>query len=173
MAHFIIASIKRRELVKQLQNMSYRDQLSQFGNRFAMDEYVVRMCPDESIGVVYCDITGLKRVNDTKGHAEGDRLILNACDCLKEVFDGYGLFRIGGDELLALCPGIAEDALDQKVAKLRRIMPEYEVVMAVGAVWRPDSKAGIDRLLSEADRLMYADKAAYYSTSQDLDRRKI
>lgn len=173
MAHFIIASIKRRELVKQLQNMSYRDQLSQFGNRFAMDEYVARMCPDESIGVVYCDITGLKRVNDTKGHAEGDRLILNACDCLKEVFDGYGLFRIGGDELLALCPGIAEDALDQKVAKLRRIMPEYEVVMAVGAVWRPDSKAGIDRLLSEADRLMYADKAAYYSTSQDLDRRKI
>ena len=173
MAHFIIASIKRRELVKQLRNMSYRDQLTQLGNRFAMDEYVARMCPDESIGVVYCDITGLKRVNDTKGHAEGDRLILNACDCLKEVFDGYGLFRIGGDELLALCPGIAEDALDQKVAKLRRIMPEYEVVMAVGAVWRPDSKAGIDRLLSEADRLMYADKAAYYSTSQDLDRRKI
>ena len=173
MAHFIIASIKRRELVKQLRNMSYRDQLSQFGNRFAMDEYVVRVCPDESIGVVYCDITGLKRVNDSKGHAAGDRLILNACDCLKQVFDGYGLFRIGGDELLALCPGITEDALDKKVAELRQIMPEYEVVMAVGAVWRPDSKAGIDRLLSEADRLMYADKAAYYSTSQDLDRRKI
>ena len=172
MAHFIIASIKRRELVKQLQNMSYRDQLSQFGNRFAMDEYVARVCPDESIGVVYCDITGLKRVNDSKGHAAGDRLILNACDCLKQVFDGYGLFRIGGDELLALCPGIAEDALDQKVAKLRQIMPEYEVVMAVGAVWRPDSKAGIDRLLSEADRLMYDDKAAYYSASRDLDRRK-
>ena len=172
MAHFIIASIKRRELVKQLRNMSYRDQLSQFGNRFAMDEYVARVCPDESIGVVYCDITGLKRVNDSKGHAAGDRLILNACDCLKQVFTGYGLFRIGGDELLALCPGIAEDALDQKVAKLRQIMPEYEVVMAVGAVWRPDSKAGIDRLLSEADRLMYDDKAAYYSASRDLDRRK-
>ena len=171
MAHFIIASIQRREPVKQLRNMSYRDQLSQFGNRFAMDEYVARVCPDESIGVVYCDITGLKRVNDSKGHAAGDRLILNACDCLKQVFDGYGLFRIGGDELLALCPGSAEDALDQKVAKLRQIMPEYEVVMAVGAVWRPDSKAGIDRLLSEADRLMYDDKAAYYSASRDLDRR--
>ena len=121
---------------------------------------------------MYCDITGLKRVNDSQGHAAGDRLILNACDCLKEVFDGYGLFRIGGDELLALCSGIAEDALDKKVAELRQIMPEYEVVMAVGAVWRPDSKAGIDRLLSEADRLMYDDKAAYYSTSSDLDRRK-
>ena len=153
--------------------MSYRDQLTQLGNRFAMDEYVARVSPDESIGVVYCDITGLKRVNDSQGHAAGDRLILNACDCLKEVFDGCGLFRIGGDELLALCPGITEDALDKKVAELRQIMPEYEVVMAVGAVWRPDSKVGIDRLLSEADRLMYADKAAYYQSPGAIDRRKV
>ena len=51
-------------------------------------------------------------------------------------------------------------------------MPEYEVVMAVGAVWRPESRIGIDQLLSEADRLMYDDKAAYYSSSSNLDRRK-
>ena len=81
------------------------------------------------------------------------------------------MFRIGGDELLALCPGITEDALTKKVDALKRVMPEYEVVMAVGAVWRPDSKAGIDQLLSEADRRMYDDKAAYYSASRDLDRR--
>ena len=173
MAHFIIASIKRRELVKQLRNMSYRDQLTQLGNRFAMVEYVSGLCLDESIGVVYCDITGLKRVNDSQGHEAGDRLILHACDCLRQVFDGYGLFRIGGDELLALCPGIAENVLNEKVDELRQVMPAYEVVMAVGAIWRRDSKAGIDQLLSEADRLMYDDKAAYYSASRELDRRKL
>ena len=151
--------------------MSYRDQLTQLGNRFAMVDYVSGVCPDESIGVVYCDITGLKRVNDTQGHEAGDRLILRACDSLKQVFGACGLFRIGGDELLALCPGITEDALTKKVDALKRVMPEYEVVMAVGAVWRPDSKAGIDQLLSEADRRMYDDKAAYYSASRDLDRR--
>ena len=152
--------------------MSYRDQLTQLGNRFAMDEFVAGVCQDESIGVVYCDITGLKRVNDSQGPAAGDRLILRACDSLEQVFGARGLFRIGGDELLALCPGISEDALNKKVAELRQIMPEYEVVMAVGTVWRPDSKVGIDRLLSEADRRMYDDKAAYYSASRDLDRRK-
>lgn len=172
MAHFIIASIKRRELVKQLRNMSYNDRLTQFGNRFAMDEYVAGVCPDESIGVVYCDITGLKRVNDSQGHEAGDRLILNACDCLQQVFDKYGLFRIGGDELLVLCPGIAEDVLDKKVAELKQIMPQHEVVMAVGALWQDNCNVGIDRLLSEADRLMYADKAAYYSTSREPDWRK-
>ena len=89
------------------------------------------------------------------------------------MFDGYGLFRIGGDELLALCPGIAENVLNEKVDELRQVMPAYEVVMAVGAIWRRDSKAGIDQLLSEADRLMYDDKAAYYSASRELDRRKL
>lgn len=164
LAHFIVSSIRRRELLGQLTNMSYRDRLTQLGNRFAMDEYASRMCADESIGVVYCDITGLKRVNDSEGHGEGDRLILRACDCLREVFDGYGLFRTGGDELLALCPGITKDDLNEKVELLKGVMPEHAVIMAVGAVWRADSRDGIDRLLSEADSLMYEDKAAYYKS---------
>ena len=91
-------------------------------------------------------------------------MILRARDSLKQVFEGYGLFRIGGDELLALCPGIMEQELEEKVRALRLTMKEHEVVMAVGAVWRADCHDGIDRLLSEADRLMYADKAAYYAT---------
>ncbi|MCI7131059.1 MAG: diguanylate cyclase [Lachnospiraceae bacterium] len=162
LAHFIVSSIRRRELLKQLQNMSFRDRLTQLGNRFAMDEYVRGVCRDESIGVVYCDITGLKRINDSQGHEAGDRLILHACDCLREVFGRYGLFRTGGDELLALCPGIAKDALNEKVELLKAVMPEHGVIMAVGAVWCADSRDGIDRLLSQADRLMYEDKAAYY-----------
>ena len=162
MAHFIVSSIRRRELLKQLQNMSFRDRLTQLGNRFAMDEYVDRVCADESIGVVYGDITGLKRINDSQGHEAGDRLILRACDCLREVFGGYGLFRTGGDELLALCPGITQETLNEKVQELKSCMPKHDVVMAVGAVWRADSRDGVDWLLSEADRLMYEEKAAYY-----------
>ena len=172
MAHFIIASLRRRELVKQLTSMSYRDRLTQLGNRFAMDEYVKRVCPEDSIGVVYCDITGLKRINDSQGHEAGDRLILRACECLREVFRGNGLFRIGGDELLALCPGITEKKLEDEVRALKQNMPKYDVVMAVGAVWRTDSKVGIDQLLTEADRLMYADKAEFYRASGAPDRRK-
>ncbi|MCI5935684.1 MAG: diguanylate cyclase [Lachnospiraceae bacterium] len=101
---------------------------------------------------------------DSQGHEAGDRLIRRACDCLKQVFGGYGLFRIGGDELLALCPGITEKELNGKVDVLKQSMPKHEVLMAVGTVWCADSKNGIDRLLSEADRLMYEDKAAYYAS---------
>lgn len=174
MAHFIISSLKRRELVNELKKMSYSDRLTQFGNRFAMDEYIANMSTCESIGIVYCDITGLKRVNDTQGHGAGDKLILRACECLKSVFGEYGLFRIGGDELLALCSQIREEELGEKVEALKRNMSKNSVTMAVGAVWQKEgTEEGMefDRLLSEAEKLMYEDKAAYYD-KVGMDRRK-
>ncbi len=172
MAHFIISSIKRRELVRELEWMSYYDRLTQFGNRFAMDAYVENMKADESVGVVYCDITGLKHVNDTEGHEEGDRLIQRACTCLKCVFSEYGLFRVGGDELVAICPAITEDVLQKSMCVLKEKMQCEAVTMAVGSVWKSDYSSEIYKIMSEAEKLMYEDKARYYE-SVGLDRRMI
>ena len=169
--HFISSCLKRRKLVKQLEEMSYHDPLTKLGNRFAMDKYMLARDSDSSLGVVYCDITGLKKVNDTEGHMAGDNLILRACDSLKEVFAGYGLFRIGGDELLALCPGIEHEKLTQGVAGLKQASLDHSVVLAVGAVWDEKKDGGIDNLLVEAERLMYEDKAEYYKKN-GIDRRK-
>lgn len=169
--HFIISCLKRRSLLQELKDMSYCDQLTHMGNRFAMDEYIAKMQHNESIGMVYCDITGLKKVNDTEGHQAGDRLILRACASLKRVFGDYGLFRIGGDELLALCSGIEEETLKERVEALKKDMSENSVTMAVGAVWQKEAGVDMDKLLTESEQLMYEDKAAYYKAS-GVDRRR-
>lgn len=169
--HFIVSCLKRRDLLLQLQEMSYHDQLTKLGNRFAMDKYLSECTQESSLGVVYCDITGLKRVNDTEGHIAGDRLILRACDSLREVFGDYGLFRVGGDELLALCPHIDRDELTQKATELKQIALSHSVIMAVGAVWQGTADGDIDKILTEAEKLMYADKSLYYR-SAGIDRRK-
>ncbi len=171
MGYFISSSIKRRNLVKMLQQMSYSDQLTKFGNRYAMDEQIENISDKESVGVVFCDVTGLKRVNDTEGHKAGDKLLLRACESLKRVFAGYEMFRIGGDEFLALCPGIEEEELEKRVKALKKDMQETCVTMAVGAVWQKEGKKNIDRLLSESEKLMYKDKLAYYKTA-GVDRRR-
>lgn len=171
MGHFIVSSLKNRDLVKQLQYMSYCDQLTKIGNRYAMNQYIDCMQYGESIGVVYCDITGLKRVNDTEGHEAGDRLILRACASLKKAFSDYNLFRIGGDELLALCSPIEESVLMEKIGLLKKDLRENSVVMAVGHIWRQSYELNIDRLLADAEKLMYEDKAEYYRNS-GLDRRR-
>lgn len=171
MGHFIVSSLKRRNLVRKLQVMSFSDQLTNLGNRYAMQHYIKEKLKEcETIGVVYCDITGLKRTNDNEGHESGDRYILRACDSLSKAFEGYGLFRIGGDELLALCPQIEESDFMGRLELLKKYLKDNSVVMAIGAI-RKEFCSNTDEIINEAESLMYEDKAAYYRFS-GVDRRK-
>jgi diguanylate cyclase (GGDEF)-like protein len=168
--HFICLLLKRAALFKKLIHLSYYDQLTGAGNRHAMEEYTEALDPERSLGVVYCDVTGLKRVNDTAGHKEGDALLVRACDCLRDIFcePDEVLFRVGGDEFLVLCQGITEDKLLDKVSRLKMLTREKSVLLATGAVWRANANENIDRLLTEADSYMYEDKREYYA---EHDRR--
>lgn len=82
---------------------------------------------------------------------------------LKRSFDDYALFRVGGDEFLALCSGIREEELIQRTEKLRKDMKISDAAMALGCVWRPDSKEDMDYLIKQADQRMYEEKRALYA----------
>lgn len=151
--------------------LSYTDALTKFGNRFALTEYVKQMDIAQSVAVVYCDITGLKKVNDTQGHAAGDTLIINSCECLRGVFDGYGLFRIGGDELLVICPNITRADTDNRLDQLRNTMKDYSVNLAIGMVWKGVIGDNLEKTIIEAEKRMYEDKEEYYKKS-GIERRK-
>ena len=172
MGHFIVSSLKQRNLVRELEVMSYSDPLTTLGNRYAMERYIQQADHKKPIGVVYCDITGLKRVNDSEGHSAGDRLIRRCCGCLKRVFAGNGLFRIGGDEMVVLCSGISEAELYRKVEELKADLEACHATMAVGAAVSTLEEVGEDYLLIEPERRMYQDKAEYYRDT-GLDRRKL
>lgn len=171
MGHFIISTLRRRDSIKHLREMSCSDQLTKIGNRYAMNEFISNMRQEENIGVIYCDITGLKRVNDSEGHEAGDRLICTCCDCIKKAVGDYRLFRIGGDEFLALCVQIDEQELNKRVEILRRESAEKSVVIATGAVWSRNGTSDVHKIISDAEKLMYEDKSAYYKKS-GIDRRK-
>lgn len=171
MGHFIISTIRRRNLFKELREMSYCDQLTGIGNRHAMQHYISQIQKNKSIGVVYGDITGLKRVNDEQGHEAGDRLIACASESMHRVFGDYGVFRIGGDEFLALCSGIEQTELEKRVERLHADMEENSVKIAIGVVWNPEGTAGMDALLTESEQRMYEDKSAYYKAT-GINRRR-
>jgi diguanylate cyclase (GGDEF)-like protein len=166
MGHFIVALLRRRDLFKRLETLSFYDALTGFRNRHAMEECISTICPGESIGLVYCDVMGLKKVNDTEGHHAGDALLVRATECIKKSFSEHFCFRIGGDEFLVLCEDIAEDELMAKVDKLKLDMKENNAVMAIGFVWRPDSRENVYKLLTKADELMYENKRYYYSCTE-------
>ena len=170
MGSFLKSCIRRRNLIRRLEDLSYKDALTQLGNRFAMDKYVRQITPEQSVGVVYCDVTGLKGVNDTMGHKAGDDLILRASACLEQVFGDYGVFRIGGDELVVLCAQIDQDTLAERMRQFEYLEAENDVNIAVGVTWQDRADTQLEELLQEAEKRMYEDKAEYYKKT-GIERR--
>ena len=65
--------LRRRDLVKKLENLSYYDQLTGAKNRHALNKQLASLTKGQSLGVLYSDVMGLKQINDTFGHQAGDK----------------------------------------------------------------------------------------------------
>ena len=119
--------------------------------------------------VIYCDMDGLKKINDVYGHEAGDRAILAESIILRSNFRSNDIIaRIGGDEFAILSPGLTKDALKhirEQIEADCRIWSEgneagFSISISMGCVQYPSKKMGykITPLLSEADSLMYMEK---------------
>jgi diguanylate cyclase (GGDEF)-like protein len=122
-----------------------------------------------STALVFVDLDGFKRVNDTLGHSEGDRLLRLAVERMRLALRSQDLIgRYGGDEFVAICPDLASpvDAmavadrivsiLGQPVAGADRIQLRASVGVAIS-----DSRVmTAEQLLAAADRAMYESKRA-------------
>ena len=64
--------------------------------------------------------------------------------------------------MLAICTQIDEPALWHGIEQIRKDLKSKSIHMAIGGQWKPNSLGGIDRLIAEAEKKMYKDKAAYY-----------
>ena len=155
--YFTASLLRRRDLLARLNELSYHDQLTGAYNRHALAEYYGKL-DMKSVGVIYCDITGLKRVNDDLGHEEGDRMICACYETLREAVGSGMIYRTGGDEFVALCPDCTEEAFPDILFRLRRKDRLSEYHMAVGHAWSAAQPLDLEALIAQADKLMYQDK---------------
>ena len=161
-AHFIVSLLEKRRLMKSLEKMSFRDPLTETKNRHALSADMDSFDQYREVGILYCDVLGLKKINDTLGHLEGDKLIIRAAKCLQKVFRKNEVYRIGGDEFMVMSMNIKEDVFLEKIKTLRKLMVEYESNMSLGFVWKKDT-LDVAAMMAEADDLMYEEKRAYYA----------
>ena len=163
---FILSSeIYNSLLVEKLKVLSAYDMLTEVMNRNEMNNLIDRICIDkwtDSAGVIFMDLNGLKKVNDLEGHLAGDKLLKEAANLLKDVFDVGNIYRAGGDEFTIILQGITEDELGQKVEKIRELSEKHKSVsFAIGSCYVEDKK-DIKTALRLADERMYDDKRLYY-----------
>lgn len=158
MSHFILCMFHRRDLLDRLERMSYYDQLTGALNRHGLARTVQQLQPDVSVGLIYCDVMGLKHINDTRGHEEGDALLCRAFGFLTVQGQGRPVYRLGGDEFMVLCEDVDRVTFDEIVRRINDQSGPNGVAMAVGYVWKERLGDDFQSLLSKADQKMYLDK---------------
>lgn len=117
---------------------------------------------ETSLGVIFADVSGLKKINDNYGHEAGNDLLTRVTGTLIQVFDKKQVFRVGGDEFIILDDGIKEASFLEKVREIRMLMASRSINLAVGVVWVPQFSMDFSVLKEKADRRMYEEKRAFY-----------
>lgn len=174
------AAVDRLERHEDLQRLALTDPMTGLANRRAVDDLLERWASDPTLAqtmtVVLCDVNGLKRVNDTFGHASGDQLI---CETANVIAACSGLLphalaaRIGGDEFLIASPGAGRESIARVIDELvasAALLPLGEGLAcgaAIGAeITRedPSPAARVRALLRIADAEQYRHKMASRAT---------
>ena len=158
---------ERKEAEERLRYMSTHDTLTGFYNRAFFDEEMDRLCQGCQVPVsaIMVDVDGLKEVNDTLGHAAGDKILKQTAHVLMSVFRAEDIVaRIGGDEFVVLLPGADQLVVDKAVQRIRDVVNQVSLTLgglglslSLGAATadEPDKLMETVRL---ADEQMYKDK---------------
>ncbi|HZG78254.1 MAG TPA: GGDEF domain-containing protein [Paenibacillus sp.] len=147
------------ELMQAVYQSSITDGLTGLYNRrFFMRRLQQYIQAGVAVGVIFTDIDNFKKLNDTKGHQQGDEALRKVASIVREVAEDIGIGgRYGGEEIVMI---VAEGKLDPgKVAEQLRARIEAEAGVTVSVGWAKHRKGvTAEQLTKQADEAMYVSK---------------
>jgi diguanylate cyclase (GGDEF)-like protein len=154
-----------KERIRTLENVAYRDTLTQIYNRhYGMQLLSEWLSLRKDFIICFVDMDNLKYVNDKYGHAEGDKYILCVTGVLRKFSPEAVICRLGGDEFMLLAQNWSMSNAETKLEALRDMLIQfnnepgafYNHSMSYGVIEvKPDNKHTESELLSIADEKMY------------------
>ncbi len=166
-------AIERKRMQEQLRGLTLIDDLTGLYNRrgfIALGEQQLKIASRVKKGMLlfFIDLDGMKQINDTLGHKEGDLALIGTAEILKEVFREADIIaRIGGDEFVALAIDTDDSTVEILTERINGKLYSYNakgdhpyrLSLSMGITrYDPESTYAINELLAEADKLMYAQK---------------
>jgi len=167
------SSRESRSLHEELSRQALQDTLTGLPNRAALIRHLddsLASCAraGQGLAVLFVDLDGFKRVNDSLGHAVGDELLVLAGQRIRACMRPEDVVaRLGSDEFVVVCPNVSDDAIVPSIAarigsQLAAPFPigdhEAFVSASIGLVTTADATATAEDLLGQADLAMYEAK---------------
>jgi diguanylate cyclase (GGDEF)-like protein/PAS domain S-box-containing protein len=164
----------RKQEEERMRRMAHEDPLTKLPNRVLLDDrmhqaILVAARDDHKVGLIYFDLDKFKPVNDTHGHAVGDRLLCMVAERVRGVLrESDTLARVGGDEFAVLLPRCAQAQDTERVAiAILACLEqpfidgprELNISGSIGYAMYPDCGDDGEALLHCADLAMYDAKA--------------
>jgi diguanylate cyclase (GGDEF)-like protein len=165
-------ALKNAELVEQLHSAATTDALTGLYNRRALEERLGAEISRSQrhqlhTSILLLDLDRFKTVNDTMGHAAGDRLLVLLAAILRQqcrTLDVVG--RLGGDEFLVILPMTRPDEaqtfvdrVQEQLRELERMHPEFgQCTVSMGVAEAPTHGSSVTTLLAAADAALYRAK---------------
>ena len=175
-AHFIFQiqdMTERKRAEAALHSLSLVDELTGLYNRRGFlavtDAHLSSIRRNHKLPVIlYADLDGLKEINDSLGHHEGDRALKKTAEVLKETFRSSDILaRLGGDEFVVLAAIGGDESAESLTQRLQDQLNEfnahgnrpYDLSLSVGiAHFSDEDSHSIEELMAQADRAMYEQK---------------
>ncbi len=177
------AQRERAELARRSEHLSLHDTLTGLPNRAMFQVAMARAVgglPEAGFAVLYLDLDRFKDVNDSLGHAVGDRLLREVAarirGCLRQ---GDLMARLGGDEFAAILPGgmVAEEIAPLAARLIQAVGQDYAfdgnritIGVSIGIALAPQDGRDAGLLLRHADIALYAAKDAGRGTCRFFDQ---
>lgn len=159
---------ERKQAEERLRYLSIHDSLTGLYNRFYFEEEMHRIerSRDKSVGLIMCDVDGLKLVNDSLGHSVGDNLLRIFAEILRGCFRAEdAVSRIGGDEFAVLLPNVTEAVVERVCGEIAAAIDRYNQLhselplsVSIGYAVGDAPPFSMTDLFSRADNEMYREK---------------
>lgn len=161
---------ERKEIEAYLLHEAFHDNLTGLPNRLLLRDRLAqtlasRERPNPAVALLFIDLDGFKDINDTLGHACGDRVLQDVAErLLRCVREGDTVARMGGDEFVVMLPNlraiadaavVASKIVEALSASCQIDGTDLHVPPSVGVAVFPDDGTDVDSLLRNADTAMY------------------
>jgi len=164
---------EQKKAEEKIWYLSFHDKLTGLYNRAYFEEELKRLNTQRQLplSIIFCDVNGLKEMNDNFGYDKGDQLLRKVAEILKNCFRNEDVVvRWGGDEFIIVLPltdGKTADSIIERIYKKceQSCKPNFPVSISIGRAVKNKIYQNIDIIINTAEKRMLMNKKAIKSNT--------